>query len=257
MPYPRTLKWKVRAFLRAVIGCLILQCLTAEQLGKGYPVIQVQLWNRANVSPLVLTTAETKVIRVLERAGVRIDWVHCHDFGGQGATGECAGPVRPDQLVVELFSMCMGPSSSCDSSPLGLAVAHDPERLPYNALVFCREIESLADRYAIRRASVLGNVIAHVIGHLLIGFDSHGVDGVMKGNWGGKDVVLAAQGGMRLDKQEAARLRQAVIARSSIRRQLLETSNYMTPAARNVDGSQTNNDTLKVPTVRWFDNSVH
>ena len=174
----------------------------------------------------MLTTAEIKAIRVLERAGVRIDLDSLSRLRGAGATGECAGPVRPDQLIVELFSMCMGPSSWCDSSPLGFAVAHDPERLPYNAFVFCREVESLADRYAIRRASVLGNVMAHEIGHLLIGFDSHGVDGVMKGNWGGKDVVLAAQGGMLLDKSEAARLRQAVIARSTTRQQLLETPKF-------------------------------
>jgi hypothetical protein len=211
MPYLRRPKWRGKVFRLASIGWFAVQCLTAQQLGKADPLIQVQLWNRANLSPLVLTSAEAKANRVLEDVGVRVNWVHCYE------SGECAGPVRPDQLVLELFRTCIGAYPSCNSSPLGFAVAHDAERLPYHAFVFCDEVDFWASRYAIRPALVLGHVIAHEIAHLLIGLQSHDLYGLMKGNWGLKEIMLAAHGRLRLDKSEATRLRQAVIARSSIR----------------------------------------
>lgn len=44
-------------------------------------------------------------------------------------------------------------------------------------------------------AIILGCAIAHEVGHLLLGRNSHSVEGIMHGEWGAKELRLALMGG--------------------------------------------------------------
>ena len=52
----------------------------------------------------------------------------------------------------------------------------------------------------------LGHVIAHELGHLLLGTGQHSAGGVMQGNWRGKQIVLATQRLLQLGPGERVRI---------------------------------------------------
>jgi hypothetical protein len=49
-------------------------------------------------------------------------------------------------------------------------------------------------------------VMAHEIGHLLLGRNSHSVSGIMRGTWGSAELRAIAQGALRFTRGERKRL---------------------------------------------------
>ena len=81
------------------------------------------------------------------------------------------------------------------------------------AYIFHHRVEELCkDRYP--EAAVLGHMIAHEIGHLLLGLSSHSRTGIMSVPWRSKDLKRAGQDGMRFTKKEARRIRANLHKRS-------------------------------------------
>jgi hypothetical protein len=60
---------------------------------------------------------------------------------------------------------------------------------------------------------ILGHVLAHETGHLLLGADSHSVSGIMHVPWRVKDLEIMAEGRMLFTPGEARRMRMNVQAR--------------------------------------------
>jgi hypothetical protein len=56
------------------------------------------------------------------------------------------------------------------------------------ATVFPDRVRGLARRAAVDYAPLLGRVMAHELGHLLLGVSTHSATGLMRGNWTHHDV---------------------------------------------------------------------
>jgi len=65
---------------------------------------------------------------------------------------------------------------------------------------------------------ILACVIAHEIGHLLLGSNSHSRTGIMMGKWSPEAVRCAGQGHLQFTPQQAELLRAEVLARSGDQR---------------------------------------
>ena len=63
--------------------------------------------------------------------------------------------------------------------------------------------DTMIDRYTPDEIEV---VLAHELGHLLLGTGQHSASGIMQGNWRGKQIVLAAQGLLRFGPGERVRI---------------------------------------------------
>ena len=50
---------------------------------------------------------------------------------------------------------------------------------------------------------VLGHAIAHEIGHILLGSNSHGPRGLMKAKWGSEDIKRAGKGDLLFTPEQA------------------------------------------------------
>jgi len=60
---------------------------------------------------------------------------------------------------------------------------------------------------------ILGELIAHEIGHLLLGPDSHCTGGIMRPHWGERDLEEAQRGQMLFTAQQAERMRAQAVER--------------------------------------------
>lgn len=70
------------------------------------------------------------------------------------------------------------------------------------------------DRYL--ASAILGHVLAHEIGHVLLGHNGHSADGLMKAGWTADEQVGLLHRPMRFSEDQAERLRQVLDHRSTM-----------------------------------------
>jgi hypothetical protein len=94
------------------------------------------------------------------------------------------------------------------------------------AYVFYDRIDVLAEVNGWHHARILAIAMAHEVGHLLLPYDVHSVDGVMRADWTNADMQLAQRNLLFFTPEEGHLLR----GRISILRDVIGTER--TPAAR-------------------------
>jgi hypothetical protein len=184
-------KKKSRYCLRLVYVYLLLGCSALAQSAGADPGLSITVLvdNYAQVSPAVLAGAEREAGRILGEAGLQAVWLEC-PMGPP-----TAGPQGP----------CQKPPEATD---LRLRILPAPIRNKFPDSVFGFTVHpvlaSVYYEYALRLAKsddaefavhvILGCVIVHELGHLLLGPNSHSVVGIMQPLWERKQVEQALTG---------------------------------------------------------------
>ena len=179
MKMQRLAKVKSGALLGLVgIAGLAFPGMAFPAEGDASSTITVQIYNYSVASPSVLEGAEREAGRILRMAGLGVVWLEC--------------PVRP---------FTPGPQGHCEKAPeasdLRLRVLGAQVTNKFQDTVFGFAVHPvLASVYyvsAARRAKsddadfeapiILGCAIAHELGHLLLGTNSHSDAGIMQPRW--------------------------------------------------------------------------
>jgi hypothetical protein len=139
--------------------------------------------------------AAAKASSLFLSAGVKLDW--------HGELSDCKG--RPDSIMVSFRAMT--PKAF---HPGALAYAY-----PYEGV----HIEVFYDRIAQADPgllpSLMANVIAHEITHILQGIDRHSPSGVMKAVWNSADYILMKRGMLRFTALDVEMIHDGFAARTS------------------------------------------
>jgi hypothetical protein len=53
---------------------------------------------------------------------------------------------------------------------------------------------------------ILGHGMAHELGHLLLGTNSHSSSGLMRAHWTGEDLAMASKGNLRFSQEQSLRI---------------------------------------------------
>ena len=165
------------------------------------PTIRVRVVDYTEASPAILAEAEREAARILSKAGLQTVWVDC--------SGRRSTTVPQD------------PCQELEATDISLRVLSEPtHNAPQDTVFGFAVVPVLATVYyeAVRRAKsdgaafdipiILGCVIAHEIGHLLLGSNSHSGLGVMNRRWERKQFRQAMTG-ILLFSPEQAKLIQA------------------------------------------------
>jgi hypothetical protein len=166
------------------------------------PTITVQIYNYSQASPVILNGAEREAARILAKAGLRVAWLEC--------------PVGPSTA---------GPPGPCQKAPeatdIILRVLAAPIQNKFQDTVFGFAIHpvfaSVYYEYALRRAKVddaefeipiiLGCAIAHELGHLLLGTNSHSDTGIMRPRWEPSQVRQLMMGTLLFTTEQSKLMR--------------------------------------------------
>jgi len=81
--------------------------------------------------------------------------------------------------------------------------------------IFRSRVDEIAAFAHISSERLLDAAIAHELGHLLKGLNSHSPQGVMSGHWGEREIRAVGRGGLGFTKQDIEQIRKKLHQASS------------------------------------------
>jgi len=169
--------------------------------GNNGPAITVLVFNFRQAPPETLLKAEKEAGRILEHAGVPVTWRDC-------PTGN--EPCRKGPGRVFFLAMMAGPVQNKFLDTIsGYALL--PEHL---ATVYFDYLPRIAGGKSNKNdtALVLGCVIAHELGHLLLGAHEHSSAGIMQAHWGIEQTQRALMSQLSFLPEEARLMKANTLA---------------------------------------------
>jgi len=203
------------------LALAMLAAGSADAAGESGATVSVRTYNYAKVSTRVMRGAEREAGRVFTAAGIDTMWVDClASEAGAGsrlglaepagtANSDCSTRVNGVTVGLRLLSRSTIPSKDFSDEMFGFATGGDL------ASVFYQRVKDLAwgvDKDGNEIPLILGDVMAHELGHLLLGTNSHSPAGIMCANWDQDYLRLALRGHELFSQEQSASMR-ATLAR--------------------------------------------
>ena len=194
--------------------------IVAAGAPEGSLVLTIHVSNGAEVDPMTLIQAERTATGIFKKAGVESQWVYpALPSEGKQSNSIYKGPFPLSHIQVtilpSLMSNRLGLPYNLPDDVMGLAPGSSPER--QSVYVFYDRVEAfavkhIADTHA-DAAQILGHVIAHEIGHLLLNDQTHSATGIMRGPWNLWDVQNASYGHLLFTRRQAEAIKAEVSRR--------------------------------------------
>jgi hypothetical protein len=193
---------------------ILLLLFTPRALAQGRPAamsempqLTISVYDYAGVPASFLIAAEADVERIFRRAGLETQWLNCGRKAGAQEPKACP-IVDGTHLVVKILPHALSPQARKRSEVLGAATV-DEKGTSYYAYAFYDRVRQLAEERRLGH-ELLGAVVAHEIGHLLLGSNAHSVSGVMCGRWERKERRDISDGAMGFFPEQARAMRDRV-----------------------------------------------
>jgi hypothetical protein len=184
------------------IGLLLPVTSGAQGLPEASPVLRVSVFDDAKVGARVLREAEREAGRVLRRANIEVIWIQCpQDDAEHTPFGSCTEVSYPSHLHLRVAARSHG----VKESTVGMSF-QSGGRGCY-ADLFHEPILVLQEESHVGAAIILGHAMAHELGHLLLGTNSHSREGLMRANWEPGDLAQASRGRLLFSSEESTRMR--------------------------------------------------
>lgn len=188
-----------------VSGCL---CGFGHQTGNERKVpMTVVVRDQANVSAESLMVAKQVASSIMSAAGFAVTWIDTQEVLNADVAPDDSSQqnelLRSGYLAVVIEPVALGGSSSTEAG--FAAVTTGPYRRAY---IFYDRVKSFAAAVEVVRNDrevgiVLGHLIVHEFGHLLIAGEAHTPVGIMRGLWDRNQWKEAAAGRLRFSRGQA------------------------------------------------------
>ena len=188
------------------IGGLTVTLLAAAHLHAAASdlILNLVIYNHAHVGDETLAEAEKTASEIFGRAGVRLVWREGFAYAAERRKAVVPAPEDPATLVVKLQPESEAARYGVRSVCGGIGFAS-------GAIIFVRRFESGSSTSA---AAWLGYVMAHEIGHILLGPNAHSIVGIMRGTLIPQDWEKAAQGTLSFTHSQNQQIRTWIAERS-------------------------------------------
>jgi hypothetical protein len=143
-----------------------------------------------------LTQAEQEGARIFQQARVKTIWVNC-ETAFTAIDSRCHDMPGPTHLVLRIIPKAL----SAADSIFGMAFLSQKGGVYGD--VFFDSIEDLHRDSGAPVARILGHVMAHEVGHLLLGSHSHSSIGIMCPSWQSEQLRMAEMGTLFFTAEQA------------------------------------------------------
>ena len=188
---PRSLP-KCHLGFPCLVAAILLTGVGERAAGKEAhrPVVVVEIFDQAGVSAETLTRAKNDVSWIYGDIGVDVLWI---DAAAKDADGRFVIHliIRPRALRFRMMGNTPGDSRERGGT----------------AFVYRDPVLDAARGRGQNVARVLGYVMAHEMGHLLLPYPSHSVTGIMHAAWSGEQLRDIGAGTLRFTPAQARAIR--------------------------------------------------
>jgi len=168
------------------------------------PAITVAIYDDMHLSPQVLADAEDEAMRVYRKAGVAISWVECKSARMKAEPDvRCQDSPSPTRLNLRIVPH----ASKASDGVFGVAFLSAEGTGAYTDVSY-NSAEELDQEWHVGLARLLGHVMAHELGHLLLGSNAHSRQGIMCPRWHGDELHLASKGSLLFSEEQARFMRE-------------------------------------------------
>jgi hypothetical protein len=176
------------------------------------PTLKITMWvyNLAQVPASILNRAEKEARRIFYEIGIQTEWRECPVSSVENFS-DCQPNLGPAYLNLRIVPQFDSTGTPFRNTDLGFALPTEEGGI--HASVFYHRVQKIAEAGLVSQPQILGHALAHEIGHLLLGSNSHSPTGLMRADWGEGDLKKASLELLRFSRDEAGRLRAAVSAR--------------------------------------------
>ena len=171
--------------------------------------LTVRLYNSSGIPASELMAGRRAAESILRDTGLAVIFRHCGRPGSPGDDVEtCDDRLEPSEVVVRVIDApAFGTTLNPDA--YGVAYVLQATGRGWLATVFSNRVEQAATRVGLEPGTLLGRVMAHEIGHLLLGNGYHGDAGLMRAEW--PDSLLGRAGeDWHFSSVEAVRMQRLV-----------------------------------------------
>lgn len=186
------------------------------------PKLSISVHNYADVPAELVLAAEEEAHRIFEQAGLETVWLNCSPKLENTQPAGCYITDRT-HLVLKLQRHAVSKQVRDRTDVLGIATL-DEKGVGYHGYVFYDRVQELAEARKLSHR-LLGDVLAHELGHLLLRSTAHSISGLMSGQWSGEGLRRVSEGAMFFTPSESRVMRDRL---GSGR----DSHNYMEPSAR-------------------------
>ena len=177
--------------------------------------IYMRVYNYAEAPDAVLGAAKAEAARIYRQSGIELEWVDCpcsvEDVPDYPACQSLAG--GPAVLQVKILPKSMAERIEAPRLDFGLSMIPKDEGLAFNTSIFYHRVEAIAKKGGVSRVVILGHILAHEIGHLLLGRGSHSESGIMHVPWDKLQLRRASEGRLLFTSRQAKQIRAQVLRR--------------------------------------------
>ena len=157
------------------------------------PSLTLDLRNTAEVSTAVLADAKKVLTQIYNAAGIDVQWT----------------TAGADFTVIVIFRP--PPAVRVSSFALGYTPSNKGQR-SRQAFVLADRIRNRSSELGISFHLILGMTMAHEVAHLLLPFNSHSRDGIMRKEWTQSDYQKARLGWLLFTDEQALVMRDELSA---------------------------------------------
>jgi len=196
----------------------------AAATGVSVPRFTVLVYNYAGISRGTLAEAELAANRIFEHAGIGTDWLDCPLYPYQAADHPaCLVTPGPARLILRITAASMTQRMQPDQESFGFALQPEDGSFGTVANVFSDRARELVIRRRIAFGMMLGHLMAHEVGHLLLSIGAHSSVGIMHVPWHNNELEMLQRGFMVFMPAEVERMRTSIRAREVAQRTLEAT----------------------------------
>jgi hypothetical protein len=191
----------VRLFV--ALGCVpLFGVVPVRAVEAGIAQLSVSVYNDADVPAETLSRAEQSASDVLRAAGVHVLWLN----GDQGLNRPETGKEVRYSVPFGLSLRVVRKAATLPTVAFGVSFLGADESGRYGD-IFYDTAQRLSETNHLNLPNVLGHVIAHELGHLLLGTNAHSQVGIMRPRWSRDELNGLAMGRLRFTSQQAQSMR--------------------------------------------------
>jgi hypothetical protein len=176
------------------------------------PKITLRVYNYARVPTPILFSTEPMATKIFRQAGVETEWLDCRLSAAEPRTPACERPLTASDLILKLLPVSMAQTIAANGDTFGIALTVDGKPAK-DAIIFYQRALDIARTGYVHEQEILAAAMAHEIGHLLLGSNSHSSTGIMRAKWTRDELELARLGRLLFTPEQSTLLRAEVLAR--------------------------------------------